>query len=824
MRQTLAVILIALLFATPLSAQQSAAQQPAAAKPVAERAAAPEAAARLPVRRVVLYKNGVGFFEHLGRVRGSQDVTIDFTSGQLNDALASLTVLDLAGGRITGVGYNSDAPLDRRLGALRLPLGEKTTVRDFLDAVRGARLEARSGTTAITGRLLSVERKTRVSGGSTLEVDLISLVTDSGEVRTVELTPAVSLRLAERDLNQEVGRYLAVLASARERDLRRMVISTAGTGERPLYVSYISEVPIWKTTYRVVLPSKAGSKPLLQGWAIVDNTVGEDWTDVELSLVAGAPQSFIQQLSQPYYSRRPVVPLPESAQLTPQTHAATLIPGAGRLFGKVTDPQGLVVSGAQVNVLAENGTLLAQGSTGPQGAYEFDSLPAGNHQVEVIVPGFKKMVIQNIAVSGGSSSEQNATLQVGQVTEAVRVEATPGSVQTESAMLAARKSNVGSGRQLGRGEGLGSALSGSGGGLGTGSGGGTGGGTFRAGLTAAEARAGMEAAAQARELGDLFEYKLKERVTIRKNQSALVPILQTEIGAEKISLWNAAAGSPRPLRALWLTNSSKLTLDGGSFSVLEDETFAGEGLLDPIKPGERRLLSYAVDLGVIVDTKLESDQQRVSRVRIVRGVMTQTSELREKKSYTVRNEDTTPRTVVIEHPARPGWKLAADAPKPEETSPGLYRFRLTVEPKKTVTLTINEVRPLDTRYELTNLDDNQIKLFLQQRSINPEVEQALRRIVEQKNRVAALESEIEKRESESQKIFDDQERLRENLKALKGSPEEKALIQRYTRQLDEQENRLEALRKETADLETKRQQAQSELDKMVQDLSLDVNL
>jgi len=316
MRQTLAVILIALLFATPLSAQQStAAQQPASAKPVAERAAAPEAAARLPVRRVVLYKNGVGFFEHLGRVRGSQDVTIDFTSGQLNDALASLTVLDLAGGRITGVGYNSDAPLDRRLGALRLPLGEKTTVRDFLDAVRGARLEARSGTTATTGRLLSVERKTRVSGGSTLEVDLISLVTDSGEVRTVELTPAVSLRLAERDLNQEVGRYLAVLASARERDLRRMVISTAGTGERPLYVSYISEVPIWKTTYRVVLPSKAGSKPLLQGWAIVDNTVGEDWTDVELSLVAGAPQSFIQQLSQPYYSRRPVIPLPESLRI-----------------------------------------------------------------------------------------------------------------------------------------------------------------------------------------------------------------------------------------------------------------------------------------------------------------------------------------------------------------------------------------------------------------------------------------------------------------------------------------------------------------------------
>jgi len=818
MRKLISVVIIALLLVPPAPAQQAAA--PSAA---AERAATPNTATRLPVKRVVLYKNGVGFFEHLGRVRGSQDVTIDFTSGQLNDALASLTVLDLAGGRITGVGYNSNAPLDRRLGALRLPLGEKTTVRDFLDALRGARLEARSGSTAIIGRLLSVERKSRIQGGNTREVDEISLVTDAGDVRTVELTPAVSIRLAERDLNQEVGRYLSVLASARERDLRRMVISTAGTGERPLYVSYISEVPIWKTTYRVVLPSKAAAKPLLQGWAIVDNTVGEDWADVELSLVAGAPQSFIQQLSQPYYSRRHVIPLPESAQLTPQTHAATLVPGAGRLFGKVTDLAGLIVSGAEVRVVAENGALIAQGSTSPQGTYEFDSLPAGNLQVEVVTPGFKRAVIQNVGLSGGSSNEQNVTLELGQVTETVTVEAAPSTANTTVSSLSEFRTAIGTKRQLGTGAALGRRESGGGGGIGGGVGGGTAGGVL-GGAGPGEARLRAEAAAQARELGDLFEYKLKERVTIRKNQSALVPILQAEIGAEKISLWNASNNSTRPLRALWLTNTSNLTLDGGSFSVLEDETFAGEGLLDAIKPGERRLLSYAVDLGVMVDTKMESDQQRVSRVRIVRGVMMQTSELREKKTFTVRNEDTTTRTVVIEHPVRPGWKLATDVAKPDETASGLYRFRLTVDPKKTGTLTISEVRPLDTTYEISNLDDKQIVVFLRQKSINPEIEQALRRIIEQKNRVAALDEEIEKREVESKSIYDNQARLRENLKALKGSAEEKALMQRYTRQLDQQESRLEALRKETAELGTKRQQAQAELDKMIQDLALDVSL
>jgi hypothetical protein len=143
-----------------------------------------------------------------------------------------------------------------------------------------------------------------------VETDEISLITDSGEVRAMDLNPATSVRIVDRDLNPEVGKYLSLIAASREQDVRRMTLSTAGTGERNLYVSYISEVPIWKTTYRIVLPSKADKKPLLQGWAIVDNTVGEDWNDVELSLVAGAPHSFIQQLSEPYYGRRPVVPLP----------------------------------------------------------------------------------------------------------------------------------------------------------------------------------------------------------------------------------------------------------------------------------------------------------------------------------------------------------------------------------------------------------------------------------------------------------------------------------------------------------------------------------
>ena len=772
---------------------------------------------KLPVRRVILYKTGVGYFEHQGQVRGDQAMQIDFTSGQLNDVLQSLTILDLNGGRIAGVNYNSEAPLSQRLGMLRLPLEEKTDLSKFYGALRGARIEVRSGTIVITGRLLSVERKTRVSGGTTLEVDLATVVTDAGEVRSFEITPAVSVRLTEREVSQEVNRYVDLLASMRQESLRRMTIATAGVGERQLYVSYISEVPVWKTTYRIVLSSK---EPLLQGWAIVDNTVGEDWNNVELSLVAGAPQSFIQQLSQPYYARRPVVALPENAQLEPQTHESAMLGGFSGLSGQVIDQSGAVIANAQVQVFSQTGEIASSTNTDNQGRYEITELPAGVYRLEIASNGFQKTVVQGVSLGGGVERRQDVTLQVGSVNQSVMVTAAASSVNTDSAELTSGSAGgrIGTSREMGSGRGVGRATGSS-----RGEGGGTGGGIFSAGAIA-DARRAMAAAAEGSDLGDLFEYKLKDRVTIRKNQSALVPILQVPVGIERVSLWNSSLNSPRPLRALFLTNSSALTLDGGSFSVLDKETFAGEGLTDAIKPGEKRLISYAADLGVRVDVKNESEPQKISKVRISKGTMIQTSEMRQEISYIIRNDDTTPRTILVEHPLRAGWKIADDGPKPEETTSSAYRFRAIVEPKATQKLSIWEAKPLETRYQLTNLTDGQVEIFLQQKSINPEIERAFRKIIKQKDKVSALDVEINNRNDETQKIYDDQQRLRENLKALKGSAEERALTQRYTQQLNDQETRLEAIQRELTDLQAKRDAAQEELDKMIENLSLEATL
>ena len=200
-----------------------------------------ESSARLPVTRVILYKNGVGYFEHSGHVRGNQDVNVDFTTSQLNDVLKSLTVLDLGKGRITGVSYNSTAPLEHRLGSLRLPVGENPTTAQFLDALRGARVEVHSGSMTATGRLLSIEEREILTGrdapkgedgdGSSnnrIGLTQVSLVSDSGEVRLFDLTPSTSVRVVEKEVNEEVGKYLGLVASTRDQDVRRMTISTAG--------------------------------------------------------------------------------------------------------------------------------------------------------------------------------------------------------------------------------------------------------------------------------------------------------------------------------------------------------------------------------------------------------------------------------------------------------------------------------------------------------------------------------------------------------------------------------------------------------------------
>jgi hypothetical protein len=326
--------------------------------------------------------------------------------------------------------------------------------------------------------------------------------------------------------------------------------------------------------------------------------------------------------------------------------------------------------------------------------------------------------------------------------------------------------------------------------------------------------------AEGKSAGDFFEYKIKQKITIGKNQSALVPILQGHIEAEKVTLWNRESA---PLLALWVKNTSGQVLDSGSFDVLEANTFAGEGVIETIHPDERRLLSYAGDAAVHVKYADESSEMPYSRVRIAKGVMTLTKEQHATSKFTIRNADTDSRQVIVEFPLQDGWKLASGSPQPEESSESYYRFRVPVDAGKTAELTVERVHPEQETYELTNLDDDEVELLVQQQRMTPAMKQAFDGLLKQKEKIDDLAGQINQRKAESDQIGVDQNRIRENMKALKGSPEEKALVQRYVGQLDSQENRLATLRKEMADLTAQRNAADTELDRMIEEVNLDVS-
>ena len=692
--------------------------------------AAPAQTGRLPVKRVVLYKNGVGYFEHAARVQGTQELNIDFTTAQLNDVLKSLTVVDLGEGRISSVRYNSIAPLAERLKGLRLPFGENVGRDDFLSAMRGARVDVRSGVVTSTGKLLSVEKVKHQNGdGKDLyETTEFAIVTDSGEMKSFVLSPLVSVHLADHELNTEVGRYLDLVGSSRARDLRQMTITATGTGERNIFVSYISEVPIWKSTYRIILPDEAtakpGAEPLLQGWAIVDNTIGEDWKDVHLSLVAGAPQSFVQNISQPFYARRPEIPLPQSVQLTPQSHEATV--EEQPVAAPPPLPAGL-----------PGGSSTGSGSATAYGYATADKVANLSLNGQNVAPMAK--------LSPGAASE----------TIEVRAEAEKGPVE-----------------------------------------------------------------AQGKSIGDFFEYDLKQSINIGQNQSALVPIVQSHVEAEKVTLWNADSV---PLLALWIKNTSGQMLDSGSFNIIEGNTFAGEGVFEVLHPNERRLLSYAGDSALHVKTLSDSSSTPYTSVRISKGNMTLISEERKSTKYTLRNADSKPRVVVLEHPSQEGegWRLRDTTPKPEETTASFHRFRVNVDAGKTSDLTVEEFHSLDATTELSDLDDDQVKLLVDQNRMTPAMKKAFDEVLAQKNKVSALDLQIKQHNDEVTRINTDQTRLRENMKALKGTAEEKALLQRYVQELNSQEDRLASLRKGNEDVQAQRNQAEDDLDKLIEGIDLD---
>ena len=282
----------------------------------------------VPVKEVVLFSSGVGYFQHEGTVHGDASTLLRFKTTQINDILKSLVLNDLDGGHVGVVTYPSQAPLARTLASFQVDISDNPSEGQLLDKLRGARISlgygGANGVESLQGTVLGVEER-EVPGGKEgaepLKKEFLNLITDGG-IRSLELARVDHFQLEDRSLQEELNRALAAVAGARDQDKKPVDIRFNGQGDRRVRLGYVVETPIWKASYRLVLPGKdpKDKQGMLQGWAVVDNQTDNDWKDVRLSLVSGRPISFIQDLYQPLYVPRPTVVPELYASLRPQEY------------------------------------------------------------------------------------------------------------------------------------------------------------------------------------------------------------------------------------------------------------------------------------------------------------------------------------------------------------------------------------------------------------------------------------------------------------------------------------------------------------------------
>ncbi len=641
------------------------------------------AAAELPVKKVVLYKHGVGYFERSGELGPGESARLDFKADEMNDVLKSLTLQVSGGEKVAALRYDASESTEARLSKFPLRLDPQQPLVHLLDQLKGETLtisygDVRSETGMIVGARLVPATQERP------QAEEATLLLESGEMVVRPLAGA-TIRFEEPELQLQLRDYLRVLAGARSQEKRSVYIDSTDSGRRELRASYMIPAPVWKSSYRLIFAGEG--KPVLEGWAIVDNTTGDDWNNVQLSLVSGRPISFISRLYEPKHVKRPVAELPEDRVEGPQVHA-------GALQSKSAAPAPEAPRAAEMRTL---------GMAGADEAAE------------------------------------------------------PGRV-------------------------------------------------------AGFARSSVAASAEGREIGELFEYSFAAPVTVRQNESAMLPFLQQEIDSRKILVYTG--NSTHPLHAAELTNSTGKTLDGGPITVFEGGAYGGEALMETLKPGDERLISYGIDLGTRISTAFDSDRQRVREVHMRRGVLTARSSIRETRTYTIRNIDQKQKTLVIEHQARPGYQLIDRTP--DEKTANAYRFEVELAAGASETFPVVEERVLTNTIAVANLTPDVLVTYVENKEISEQARARLREILDVKRQIAAVDSELQNIEAERRSLAEDQERLRQNISSLSRVSGQQGQVEKYAAQLAEQETRMAAMRDELSELKKKKMEFERALAQLIE--------
>jgi len=627
--------------------------------------------ADLPVQQVTLYKHGIGFFERAGSVPAGEEVRLDFKNGDMNDVLKSLIVFDANGNKISGIRYDSNATLEEQLEKYPFTIGQGELLSAFLDRLKGAHLDVIVGDAKQTGVILGSRHI--VIGGQQRETvaEQVTLLLDSGAIATFDLAAIRYLQLLDSRLQDQLKQYLQTIAQANSKDKRSIYVDSNGSASRHLRLSYITPVAIWKSSYRLSLDNPG---PRLEGWAIVDNTTDEDWTNVKLSVVSGRPISFISPLDTPRYGNRQVAELPEDRAAGPVVYGGTI--------GGVID---------SVSAAAPSGNGAGAGG----GVYKMKAL--------------------------ASPAPQPMTQ----------------SVQLQSAQSSVTVSGV-------------------------------------TGAT----------------LGELFEYNFPGPVTIKKNQSAMLPFLQEQITARKLLIYQESDGE-HPVNAAEVTNNTSKTLDGGPITVYEGGAYAGEALVETFKAGDKRLIGYAVDYGTRVSSDSSGDQKVLREISANSGILTLRSALRQATTYTIKNVDPKAKTLIIQ---QNGTDYTVLSPKPIERTANAYRFEVRLPANGSQQLKVEQEYVISEETAVESSTSDSLIEIIQNKSLSESGRRSLQIIADLKNKVIESKATLDSLKARTSELTDEQARLRQNIDSLNRVKGQEDKVSQYSSQLAANEAALAKLR------------------------------
>jgi len=682
---------------------------------------------KLEVTKVIIFKHGVSYFILEGKQKGTGIFQLEFKIDEMNDILKSLFVLDTSEkGYISSISYDAALDTYQLLKSIMLNVPDQDSFSSLITQIKGAKVNLTIGSSEkMLGTIMGIEEIEKYNKEGSITEKLLALLKDDDIIVKIPFSEITSFEILNEDLQKDLKFFLDTVIAGKKKDAKKISINCESGGddavERSIIVSYIRESPVWKTSYRLIMSKQQAQdkKCLLSGWCMVENTTNQDWEEIELSLVAGMPVSFIYDFYRPIYIDRPRIEPPRVLSARPTEIEDGLEMEKFKDFKKAEEKK--VMRGAPAKQMAMK--------------------PMASPAVSSRTSSFGYM-------SAGESMDDTGIMD---------------KLQSQTSV-------------------------------------------------------------QSKDLGELFEYNISKKVSIKRKHSALVPILTEEISAKKILLYNKNEHGKNPNACLEITNNTALTLERGPVTIIYDENLAGEAIIPFLNKDDTRLLNYAVEQAVIIDHKERSQSTSVHRVSFSGAYVYEYYYTDLRTSYKIQNKTKMVKDLYLDHPKKDGYKIEESPMEPEETA-NYWRFKLDLNPKDAIKFKIRERYENYSSYYLWNYSkDNilkKISFYIKKQFIDNELEAQLKDIGELIGKRNELTEKKEKLENERYQIEDEQSRLRENIRVLGDTTHENTLREKYVKKLGDQEERFETIAEQIKKLEVEIETLYREIEEKIEVLSKD---